>query len=92
MASTRPKHEPRVSGWWHPMLELLRMRRPGPLELLVLTGDASIELNLQEWPRSLHRAAMGRTSSPLGVRRPLAEAAVDISAGVLGALNMSILR
>ena len=91
MASTRPKHEPRVSGWWHLMLELLRVLRPGPLGLLVLTGDASFELHLQEGLQSLHRAAAGRTPSPSGTRRPLAEAAVDSSAGVLGALNVSIL-
>jgi hypothetical protein len=90
MASTRPKHEPRVSGWWHLMLELLRVLRPGPLGLLVLTGDASFELHFQEGLRRL-RAATGRTPSPSGTRWPLAEPAVDSSAGVLGALNVSIL-
>jgi hypothetical protein len=92
MASTRPKHEPRVSGWWHLMLELLRVLRPGPLGLLVLTGDASFELHLQEGLRSLRRAATGRTPSPSGTRRrPHEEVAVDSSGGVLGALNVSVL-
>ena len=92
MASTRPKHEPRVSGWWHLMLELLRVLRPGPLGLLVLTGDASFELHLQEGLRSLRRAATGRTPSPSGTRRrPHVEVAVNSSGGVLGALNVSVL-
>ena len=91
MSSTRPKHEPRVSGWWHLMLELLRVLRPGPLGLLVLTGDASFELHLQEGLRRLHRVATERTPSPSGTGRPHAEAAVDSSAGVLGALNVSVL-
>jgi hypothetical protein len=91
MSSTRPKYEPRVSGWWHLMLELLRVLRPGPLGLLVLTGDASFELHLQEGLRRLHRVATERTPSPSGTGRPHAEAAVDSSAGVLGALNVSVL-